>query len=159
MKAILHRFILIGLLLIVIVGKAYSVTTYDWVGTTATAGVYNWNNKLNWQVAGVAATTIPGATDIVQIAVNSFTNNPTITDAESCASIVFGTYDNFTLTVNGALTVSGNITQKNDPNFYQYTILADTLDDGPAPAAWTAEIAALVKSLAPKHLFMDGSCE
>jgi trimeric autotransporter adhesin len=126
LKAILHRFILIGLLLIVIVGKAYSVTTYDWVGTTATAGVYNWNNKLNWQVAGVAATTIPGATDIVQIAVNSFTNNPTITDAESCASIVFGTYDNFTLTVNGTLTVSGNITQKNDPNFYQYTILAGT---------------------------------
>ncbi|MFI5160145.1 MAG: T9SS type A sorting domain-containing protein [Sphingobacteriales bacterium] len=126
MKAILHRLILIGLLLVVIVGKAYSVTTYDWVGTTATAGVYNWNNKLNWQVAGVAAATIPGATDIVQIAVNSFTNNPTVTDAESCASIVFGTYDNFTLTVTGTLTVSGNITQKNDPNFYQYTILAGT---------------------------------
>ncbi len=125
MKAILHRFILIGLLLVVTVGEAYSAT-YDWVGTTATSGVYNWNNKLNWQVGGVAATTIPGATDIVQIAVNSFTNNPTITDAESCASIIFGTYDNFTLTVTGTLTVSGNITQNNDPNFYQYTILAGT---------------------------------
>ena len=126
MKAILHRFILIGLLLVIIVGKAYSVTTYDWVGTTATSGVYNWNNKLNWQVAGVAAATIPGPTDIVQIAVNSFTNYPTVTDAESCGSIVFGTFDNFTLTVTGTLTVSGNITQKNDPNFYQYTVLAGT---------------------------------
>ena len=126
MKATLHKFILIVLLLVVIGGKAYSVTTYDWVGTTATTGVYNWNNKLNWQVAGVAAATIPGPTDIVQIAVNSFTNYPTVTDAESCGSIVFGTFDNFTLTVNGALTVSGNINQKNDPNFYQYTVLAGT---------------------------------
>ncbi len=126
MKAILYRFILIVLLLVVIGGKAYSVTTYDWVGTTATSGVYNWNNKLNWQVAGVAAATIPGPTDIVQIAVNSFTNYPTVTDAESCGSIVFGTFDNFTLTVTGALTVSGNITQKNDANFYQYTVLAGT---------------------------------
>jgi hypothetical protein len=125
-KAILYRFILISLFLIIIAGKAYSVTTYDWVGTTLTSGVYNWNNKLNWQVGGVAATTIPGATDIVQIAVNPYTNAPTITDAESCASIIFGTYDNFTLTVNGTLTVSGNITQKNDPNFYQYTVLTGT---------------------------------
>jgi len=29
--------------------------------------------------------------------------------------------------------------------------------DGPAPAAWTKEIGELIKSLAPKHLFMDGS--
>ncbi|TDL25766.1 glycoside hydrolase [Rickenella mellea] len=29
--------------------------------------------------------------------------------------------------------------------------------DGPAPTAWTKEIAALVKSLAPNHLFGDGS--
>ncbi|MBS1525373.1 MAG: T9SS type A sorting domain-containing protein, partial [Bacteroidetes bacterium] len=100
--------------------------TYDWVGTSLTNGVYNWNNKLNWQVGGVAATAVPGAADIVRIAVNSYTNDPTITDAESCASIIFGVYDNFTLTVNGTLTVSGDITQNNDPNFYQYTTLAGT---------------------------------
>ena len=111
--------------LVVTAQQAFGAT-YDWVGTTATLGVYNWNNKLNWQVNGVAATTIPGAADVVRIAVNSFTNNPTVTDAETCASIIFGTYNNFTLTVNGTLTVSGVITQNNDPNFYQYTIMAGT---------------------------------
>jgi hypothetical protein len=100
--------------------------TFDWIGTTATAGVYDWNNKLNWQVNGAAATTIPGATDIVRIAVNSFSNNPTITDAQTCASVIFGTYNNFTLTVNGTLTVSGDITQNNDPDFFQYTVLTGT---------------------------------
>jgi len=124
-KTILKRIALTGLLIAVFAGKGFCAT-YDWVGTTATLGVYNWNNKLNWQVAGVAATTVPGAADIVQIGISSFTNNPTITDAQSCASIVFGTYDNFTLTVNGTLTVSGTITQQNDPNFYQYTVLAGT---------------------------------
>ena len=125
MKTLLHKFLLISLLLLITTAKGYSAT-YDWIGTSLTSGAYNWNNKLNWQVAGVAATTTPGAADIVRIAVLSFTNPPTITDAQSCASIIFGTYDNFTLTVNGTLTVSGSITQNNDPNFYQYTILAGT---------------------------------
>jgi len=116
---------LMNFILLIIAVKGFAAT-YDWVGTTATSGVYNWNNKLNWQVGGVAATTTPGAADIVQIAVNAYTNAPTITDAQSCASIIFGTYDNFTLTVNGTLTVSGGITQNNDPNFYQTTILAGT---------------------------------
>lgn len=124
-KTTLKRIALAGLFIAIFAGKGYCIT-YDWVGTSLTGGVYNWNNKLNWQVGGVAATTVPGATDIVQIAVNSFTNNPTVTDAESCAAILFGVYDNFTLTVNGTLTVSGNITQQNDPNFYQYTILNGT---------------------------------
>jgi hypothetical protein len=121
LKTLLHKFVLIILLLLVSAVKSFAAT-YDWVGTTATSGVYNWNNKLNWQVAGVAATTTPGAADIVQIAVSAYTNPPTITDAQSCASIIFGTYDNFTLTVNGTLTVSGGITQNNDPNFYQTVV-------------------------------------
>ena len=125
MKARFHKIVILSLLLIAIAAKSYSAT-YDWVGTTATLGVYNWNTPANWQIAGVTATTKPSATDIVRIAVNSFSNAPTVTDAESCASIIFGTYDNFTLTVTGALTVTGNITQNNDPNFYQYTVLAGT---------------------------------
>lgn len=125
MKAILHKLTLVVFLLLVFVVNSYAAT-YDWVGTTLTAGVYNWNNKLNWQIGGVNATTIPGAADIVRIAVNSYSNDPTVTDAESCASIEFGVFDNFTLTVNGTLTVSGNITQDNDPNFYQFTVLAGT---------------------------------
>jgi len=124
-RAIFHKIVILSLLLITIAAKSYSAT-YDWVGTTATSGVYNWNTPANWQIAGVTATTKPSAIDIVRIAVNSFSYAPTVTDAESCASIVFGTYDNFTLTVTGALTVTGNITQNNDPNFYQYTVLAGT---------------------------------
>ena len=125
MKAILHRLTLVVFLLLPFVVNTYAAT-YDWVGTTLTGGVYNWNNKLNWQIGGVNATAIPGAADIVRIAVNSYSNDPTVTDAESCASIEFGVFDNFTLTVNGTLTVSGNITQDNDPNFYQFTVLAGT---------------------------------
>jgi hypothetical protein len=125
LKAILHWFVLAIFLLIIVSVKTYAAT-YDWVGTSLTGGVYNWNDKLNWQVGGVAATTIPGASDMVRIAVNAYTNNPTITDSQSCASLILGVYDNFTLTVNGTLTVSGDIIQNNDPNFYQYTTLAGT---------------------------------
>lgn len=121
----LYRWIIFSFLLISFAGKTYAAT-YDWVGTSQTGGVYNWNNKLNWQISGVTATTVPGAADIVRIAVNSYTNDPTITDVQTCASIELGVFDNFTLTVNGTLTVSGDITQDNDPNFYQYTVLAGT---------------------------------
>ena len=116
---------MVGLLLFAFAAKGYGAgKTYDWLGATLTGSTANWNTIANWQVAGVAATALPGASDIVRIAVNPFVYNPAITDAESCASIIFGTYDNFTLTVTGTLTVSGNITQNNDPNFYQYTVLA-----------------------------------
>ena len=125
MKAILHRFSLAIFLLIILSAKTYA-TTYDWAGTSLTGGVYNWNNKLNWKVGGVTATALPGVGDIVQIAVNPYTNDPTITDVQSCASIIFGSYGNVTLTVNGTLTVVGNITQNNDPNFYQTTTLVGT---------------------------------
>jgi hypothetical protein len=116
---------LIGFLLIICTAKTYAAT-YDWVGTTLTGSVYDWNNKLNWQIGGVTATTVPGASDIVRIAVNTYTNSPTVTDSRSCASLIFGVTDNFTLTVNGTLTVTGDITQNNDPNFFQYTTLAGT---------------------------------
>jgi len=144
-KTIISKIVIIAAILVITTQRGFAAT-YDWVGTTATAGVYDWNNKLNWQVAGVAAVTIPGAADIVRIGVLPFTFNPTVTDAETCASIIFGTYDNFTLTVNGTLTVSGNITQNNDPNFYQYTVLAGTgtitcgsitVGDNTAPSAST----------------------
>jgi len=148
LKPLLHKLVLISFLLIIGAAKTYAAT-YDWVGTTLTGGVYDWNNKLNWQVGGVAATAVPGAADIVRIAVNAYTNNPTITDARSCASIEFGVFDNFTLTVNGTLTVSGNITQDNDPNFYQYTVLNGTgsvicnnfiIGDNTAPSAATGVV-------------------
>lgn len=125
MRSKLIKFYLPILLLTLISSKIYAIT-YDWVGTTQTGGVYNWNNKLNWKVNGNAATSVPGANDDVTIAVNAFSNDPTITDAQKCASITFGVYDNFTLTVNGSLTVSGNITQNNDPFLDQTTVLAGT---------------------------------
>lgn len=123
--------------------------TYDWVGTSLTGGVYNWNDKLNWQIGGVAANSIPAATDTVRIGVTAFTNNPTITDTESCSSLILGIYNNFTLTVNGSLTVSADITQNNDPNYFQTTILTGTgaitcnnfnLGDNTRPSAATGVV-------------------
>lgn len=125
LKVLLHRIILLCLVPLLLAVRSFGAT-YDWVGTSLTNGVYNWNDKLNWQVGGVAASSAPGAADIVRIGVNSFTNNPTITDTESCASLILGIYNNLTLTVNGSLTVSGDITQNNDPDYFQTTTLTGT---------------------------------
>ena len=125
MVSTLNKFLFTILILVLFIGKTFAAT-YDWVGTSLTGGVYNWNDKNNWQINGAAANSIPGVADNVNIAVNNFSNNPTVTDAQKCASIIFGVFDNFSLTVNGTLTVSGDITQNNDPNLEQNTLIQGT---------------------------------
>jgi len=53
------------------------------------------------------------------------------------------------------------IALKDDPTILGWEsgneLSAARFGDGPAPAAWTKEIGELVKSLAPNHLFMDGT--
>ncbi|KAI0030945.1 glycoside hydrolase [Vararia minispora EC-137] len=50
---------------------------------------------------------------------------------------------------------------KDDPTIFAWEsgneLSAARFGDGPAPAAWTKEIGQLIKGLAPKQLFMDGS--
>ena len=81
--------------------------TIDWKGGTST----DWAVGSNWSTGNV-----PGSTDAVQIGMVAFTNQPTVTASESCASILLGINKNITLTVNSGvtLTVSGAITQNPD---------------------------------------------
>ena len=81
--------------------KAYS-TTYTWKGTTST----DWNTASNWSPSGV-----PTIADAVSIGAVTFTNQPTISSIETgyASSITFGAAKTATLTLNGNLIVSGNI--------------------------------------------------
>ncbi|KZT56048.1 glycoside hydrolase family 5 protein [Calocera cornea HHB12733] len=53
------------------------------------------------------------------------------------------------------------IAYKDDPTILGWEtgneLAAVLFNDGPAPPAWTAEIAGLIKSIAPKHLVVDGT--
>ena len=89
--------------------------TYDWTGAISS----NWTTPGNWKVGGVTQTTnYPGTatTDIAQIGVaNTISSQPTISGAISIATLTIGTKSSpVTLTINAALSISGNFTQKND---------------------------------------------
>lgn len=100
--------------------------TKNWVGGTAGA-VSNWNTAGNWSPSGV-----PAPTDDVNIGlVLSFTNPPTLasTDILSCNSITFGALvplSSLLLTVNGKLTVAGNIIQSSSLLLSYTTTIAGT---------------------------------
>jgi len=98
-----------------LIPEAHSATTYDWTGATSSS----WTTPGNWKVGGVTQTTnYPGvsSTDIAQIGVsNTISNQPTISGAVSIATLIIGTKTaSVTLTINAALSVSGDFTQKND---------------------------------------------
>lgn len=84
-------------------------TTHVWKGATS-----DWGTASNWSPASV-----PTSSDAVTIGLTafSFTNPPTVasTTAGQCASIEFGPYSTITLTVNGTLSVSGDIVQDHSP--------------------------------------------
>ena len=98
-------------------GTSYVVgpITYNWVGNTATAGVYLWSTAANWSPASV-----PGSNDNAQIGITTYTSthNPTISTAASVGSITFGSNNsnNITLTTNSTLTVARDITVQADLN-------------------------------------------
>src|SRR5437588_5008394 len=100
-------------ILLTVANCVKAVNTYDWVGssTGAQAGRISWANPSNWKIAGVLATTPPGATDIVRIGVVPYTKSePTLSVSTIVASIEFGNNGGtaMTLTINGAtLTVTG----------------------------------------------------
>ena len=95
----------------------YSIgpSTYNWVGGTATGGVYLWSTAANWSPASV-----PGPNDNAQIGVTSYTvgHDPVVNTAASVGSITFGDHsnNNMSLTVNSTLTVSRDITKNSDAN-------------------------------------------
>ena len=74
----------------------------NWTGASGTA----WNIASNW-----SSNSVPTSTDIVQIGVTGFTNQPTISSTQSVRSVIFGSAASATLTINaaGSLTTTGNI--------------------------------------------------
>lgn len=91
-------------------------TTYNWVGTTLTAGKADWANNNNWRTGTLFLSTPPvppTVNDDVNIGVLAsvtITNPPTVVTTGTCASITFGATipallsNTMTLTVNGTLT-------------------------------------------------------
>ena len=96
--------------------KAYGApVTYDWTGSLSS----NWTTPGNWKVGGVTQiTNYPGtaSTDIAQIGVsNTIANSPIISGPVNIATLIIGTKtSSVTLTINAALSISGDFTQKND---------------------------------------------
>jgi len=101
--------------------------TYNWVGNTATAGVYLWSTPANWSPASV-----PGPNDIAQIGITNYTSthNPTVSTTASVGAINFGTNNgnDITLTANATLTIARDITVQSDDNALnnQYVNIAGT---------------------------------
>jgi len=163
LKAIIHRLFLIGFLITIFAANTFA-STFDWSGTKLVGGVYNWNTIANWKVNGLAATRLPNNTDIVRVAVTAYTNDPTITDAQSCAVLILGVFGNLDLTVNGTLTVLGDITQNNDPDFFQTTKLAGAgtiicknfnVGDNTQPTSETGVVTAISSTV--KQLTINGN--
>jgi hypothetical protein len=74
----------------------------NWTGSTSNA----WSTAANW-----SSNSVPTSTDIVRIGVVSFTNQPTISGAQSVRSVIFGSAVSSTLTINspGSLSITGNL--------------------------------------------------
>ncbi|HVW15273.1 MAG TPA: T9SS type A sorting domain-containing protein [Mucilaginibacter sp.] len=128
MKILTRIFSSIFVLFLLLTGKAFSQTVYDW---TDAANNNNWTTAGNWNINGVKATTYPGQTsntDQVQFAINDYYTNsqrPDLASADSVsvASVTIG--DNTSsngvqsaiyIRIDGKLNVTGAITQNHSNN-------------------------------------------
>lgn len=119
MRNVLKPLFIAGILLCCIKTKTFAAYTYSWTGGTSTA----WELAANWSRTGTGGTsTYPGqggsTTDIVQVGVNStfYFNQPTLSTSVTVASVTIGCNETTTLTINAALTLTGDFTQKNNSN-------------------------------------------
>jgi hypothetical protein len=85
---------------------AFAQGTVRWTGATSTA----WETSTNWTVFSGSPTTPPSSGDTVEIGTVAITNQPTITTATSIAALTYGNAAASTLTINGNLSISGDIT-------------------------------------------------
>lgn len=79
----------------------------NWNGSVSS----DWNTAANWTLVQGTFSGVPAGTDIVQIGVAAFTNQPIITSAALAKSITLGSTQAIALTLNsgGSLTVNGNV--------------------------------------------------
>ena len=112
MKTIVLKLLLVCFLTIFSSAKLYAAYTYTWTGNSSTV----WELSTNWSRTGSGGTSSypgqSGTSDIVQIGVtSSFTRQPVQSGTITVASLTIGTKTACTLTVNGVLTVNGDVTQ------------------------------------------------
>lgn len=82
-------------------------SVYSWSGVVDN----DWNKKDNWKFAGAAATSLPTATDVVNIGVETFDFQPTIGTAVIVKNIVLGSVKAVILSMaTGGSLITGNIT-------------------------------------------------
>jgi fibronectin-binding autotransporter adhesin len=86
---------------------ANSQTVVRWNGSVSS----DWNNAANWTTVQGSPTLPPSSNEIVQIGTAAFTNQPIVNTSANAKSILFGSAQAATLTLNtgGSLTVAGNI--------------------------------------------------
>jgi hypothetical protein len=79
----------------------------QWTGAVST----DWNTAANWTVVQGTPGATPTSNDVVQIGTAAFTNQPSISTTANARSLLFGSSQAVTLTLNpgGTLTTAGNI--------------------------------------------------
>ncbi len=79
----------------------------SWNGSASS----DWNNSANWTLVQGTFSGAPSSTDIAQIGTTAFTNQPVITTAATVKSILFGSTQASTITLNsgGSLTINGGV--------------------------------------------------
>ncbi|MBM4054748.1 MAG: hypothetical protein FJ264_08775 [Planctomycetes bacterium] len=86
--------------------EALAAGTVRWSGATSSA----WETASNWTTVSGTPNLPPGSDDAVQIGTGAITNQPAITNPTTIASLTYGNSAASTLTINGNLTISGDIT-------------------------------------------------
>jgi hypothetical protein len=126
MRTGLLKVLLVSLFLSLVSVRCFALI--NWTGGTSG----DWGTASNWSTGAV-----PVAGSTVQIGVVGFTNQPTVAGNYKCASLIFGSLQAATLTVNSGftLTVTGNITQ----NFATGT--AGTSNTSPTTLTFTTSLA------------------
>lgn len=96
---------------------AAAKTTATWTGNVST----DWNTAGNWQPQ-----VVPSSGDDVLIGTTAFVNQPSVSNTLQCATLVFGSRQAVTLTINtgATLTISGAVTElHSEDNTLPYTII------------------------------------
>jgi hypothetical protein len=105
-----NKFIILTLFILTLAfagdAEALAAGTVRWSGATSSA----WETASNWTTVSGTPSLPPASDDAVEIGTGAITNQPTITTSTTIASLTYGNSAASTLTINGNLTISGDIT-------------------------------------------------